>query len=339
MECLASRGVDGPCGGRTGVEGKPVESGPARWAPALLGRAAMHFEFEHLGATTPFELGEGQHLLGGGPDDNVRLQGLPPGFLTLRIEGLRLTVEAAETFSVNDVLVPSRVPRLVVPGEVLGLPEAMRLRVLAPESERGVGTVAVLKGLLLDAEPVPVSRAATLTCLTGLDVGRIFPLAEAHTDLGRGGTVEVRLRDRAVSRLHARIVRENSVFTLLDVGSPNGVYVNGKRVEAPTPLSDGDVIELGHSLLRFQAAVEEPPPPEPPMVEEVHEPEEVSAAEPDAAPSENVAQEAAVPDGTGSREEAPAPTPPRKRKGEWWLVGIGAALALVGLLVTYALLG
>lgn len=299
----------------------------------------MHFEFEHLGTTTPFELGEGHHLLGGGPEDHVQLQGLPPGFLTMRIEGPRLTVEAAETFSVNDVLVPSRVPRLVMPGEVLGLPEAMRLRVLAPESERGVGTVAVLKGLLLDAEPVPVSRAATLTCLTGLDVGRIFPLADARTDVGRGGMVEVRLRDRAVSRVHARIVREDSVFTLLDMESPNGVYVNGRRVEEPTPLSDGDVIELGHSLLRFQAAVEEPPPPEPPTEEVAPEPEAAPTAEPGAEPSEGMVLETVMPEGTGSREEAPAPVPPRKRKGEWWLVGVGAAMALVGLLVTYALLG
>jgi pSer/pThr/pTyr-binding forkhead associated (FHA) protein len=286
----------------------------------------MHFEFEHLGTTTPFELGEGQHLLGGGPEDNVQLQGLPPGFLTLRIEGPRLTVEAADTFSVNDVRVPSGVPRLVVPGEVLGLPEDMRLRVLAPESERGVGTVAVLKGLLLDAEPVPVSRAATLTCLTGLDVGRIFPLAEARTDLGRGALASVRLRDRTVSRVHARIVREDSVFTVLDLESPNGVYVNGQRVEAPTPLADGDVMELGHSLLRFQAAVEEAPVPE-----------VASPVEPPSESPEVAAPKAGRPEGTSARQKVRVPS--RKRKGEWWIVGIGAAMALVGLLVTYALLG
>lgn len=299
----------------------------------------MNFEFEHLGATTPFELGEGQHLLGGGPEDHVHLTGLPPGFLTLRIEGPRLTVEAEETFSVNEVLVPPGVPRLVIPGEVLGLPEEMRLRVLAPASERSVGTVAVLKGLLLDAEAaVPASRAATLACLTGLDMGRTFPLAEARTDLGRGTQADLRLRDRAVSRLHARILREGSAFTLQDMDSPNGIYLNGRRLVEPTPLSDGDVIELGHTLLRFQAAVEEPPPPEPPKVD----------AEPPASGTEASATEAApapatlaAPDSApASAGNAQAPeTPSRKRRGEWWLIGVGAALALVGLLVTYALAG
>lgn len=241
---------------------KPAKPAPSRRPRHCVGAAAMNFEFEHLGATTPFELGEGQHLLGGGPEDHIQLAGLPPGILTLRIEGPRLTVEAAETFSVNEVLVPPGVPRLVIPGEVLGLPEEMRLRVLAPASERSVGTVAVLKGLLLDAEAaVPASRAATLACLTGLDMGRTFPLAEARTDVGRGTQADLRLRDRAVSRLHARILREGSAFTLQDMDSPNGLYVNGRRMEEPTPLSDGDVIELGHTLLRFQAAVEEPPRP------------------------------------------------------------------------------
>jgi len=294
----------------------------------------MNFEFEHLGATTPFELGEGHHLLGGGPEDHIQLAGLPPGFLTLRIEGLRLTVEAAETFSVNEVLVPPGVPRLVIPGEVLGLPEEMRLRVLAPVSERSVGTVAVLKGLLLDAEAaVPASRAATLTCLTGLDVGRTFPLAEARTDLGRGTQADIRLRDRAVSRLHARILWEGNAFTLRDMESPNGIYVNGNRVEEPAPLADGDVIELGQTLLRFQAAVEEPPAQEPPQVE-------VEPPEPEAeAPSAEMAPDPSTTPLTAVATPDSVPAPSAKRRGEWWLIGIGAALALVGLLVTYALAG
>lgn len=292
----------------------------------------MQFEFEHLGTTTPFELGEGQHLLGGGPEDHIRLDGLPPGFLELRIEGSRLTVEAAETFSVNEVLVPPCVPRLVLPGEVLGLPEEMRLRVLAPESERSVGTVAVLKGLMTDLEAgVLPSRAATLTCLTGLDVGRTFPLAEAQTDLGRGSMADIRLRDRTVSRLHARILHDGNAFTVEDLDSPNGLFVNGQPVEEPVPLADGDVIELGHTLLRFQAAVEEQPAPEP------GQPEGSAAEAGDEGASEALGPDSQEEEGPADSASAAGPDAPRKRGGEWWLIGLGSALALVGLLVTYAL--
>jgi hypothetical protein len=298
----------------------------------------MRFEFEHLGTTTPFELSDGQHLLGGGSEDHIRLDGLPPRLLTLRIEAQRLMAEAARTFSVNGVLVPPGVSRLVMPGEVLGLPEEMCLRVLREAAaERGVGTVAVLKGLLTGAEEPGPSRAATLTCLTGLDVGRTHALAETCTELGRGSEVALRLRDRAVSRTHARILHGEVGFTLEDLDSPNGVFINGQRVQGRAPLADGDVIELGRSLLRFQAPVEEPPPPPalPPeaVLSPVADVEQAPGAPAPATPAETEAQ--ALP-GTDAAAQNP---PQRKARGEWWLIGLGALAALSGLVVTYALAG
>ncbi|WNG38602.1 FHA domain-containing protein [Archangium violaceum] len=288
----------------------------------------MHFEFEHLGTSTPFELPEGVHLLGGGEEDQVRLEGLPPSLLTLRIESQRLMVEAARTFTVGGVMVPPGVPRLVLPGEVLGLPESMSLKVLDPhtETERQVGTVAVLKHLLMDTEEPPPSRAAALICLTGADVGRAFALAEANTELGRSREVSVRLRDPAVSRRHARIRHQEGAFLLEDLDSPNGVYLNGQRVETPSPLHEGDVIELGRTLLRFQAPMAEPPPPAPPVPDEA-----------------SVSDQAPVPDKAPDENEPPAalsgedmPERPRVR-WEWWIIGLGATLALGGLLATYAM--
>lgn len=288
----------------------------------------MRFEFEHLGTTTPFELSEGLHLLGGGPEDHVRLEGLPPGLLTLRIEAQRLMVEAARTFSVSGVLAPPGVPRLVLPGEVLGLPEEMSLRVLQePEGERGVGTVAVLKGLLTGAEEPAPSRAATLTCLTGLDAGRTYALAEPCMELGRGSKVLLRLRDRTVSRTHARVLHGEDGFALEDLDSPNGVFINGQRVLERSPLRDGDVIEMGRSLLRFQAPLEEPPPAPPP-----------EPSTPDSQGTPPTALEPAAPLLAASEwAAAPASKPSSKGRGEWWLIGLGAAAALAGLVVTYVL--
>ncbi|HYO59713.1 FHA domain-containing protein [Archangium sp.] len=278
----------------------------------------MHFEFEHMGTSTPFELPEGVHLLGGAAEDAVRLEGLPPGLLTLRIESHRLMVEATRAFTVGGVVVPPGVPRLVLPGEVVGLPESMSLKVLDPDggAERQVGTVAVLKHLFTDMEEPPASRASALQCLTGADVGRTFALAEASTDIGRGKEVSVRLRDMAVSRRHARIRHHEGAFLLEDLDSPNGVYLNGKRVDAPSPLREGDVIELGRTLLRFQAPLGTP------------ETEPETASTPDEAPAWNE-----TPTAPSSEQ---IPERPRVR-WEWWLIGLGAALALVGLLATCAL--
>ncbi len=288
----------------------------------------MHFEFEHLGTTTPFELPEGLHLLGGGAEDHIRLEGLPSGLLTLRIEDHRLMVEATRTFTVEGVMVPSGVPRLVLPGEVVGLPDMMSLKVmdLDGDAERQVGTLAVLKNLLTDTEALTPSRAAALTCLTGADVGRTFALAEASTELGRGKEVAVRLRDIAVSRRHARVRHQDGAFLLEGLGSPNGVFLNGKRVEAPSPLAEGDVIELGRTLLRFQAPMAEPPPPP----EKKSPPPETETA---SAPTEEPAPPHEAP---ATPSDGDAPERPR---WEWWLIGLGATTALAGLLATYALAG
>lgn len=289
----------------------------------------MHFEFEHQGTTTPFELPEGTHLLGGDAEDHVRLEGLPAHLLMLRIENHRLMVEATRAFTVGGVQVAPGVPRLVLPGEVVGLPEDMSLKVLNPEAdtERQVGTVAMLKHLLTDSEELAPSRAATLTCLIGADVGRTFPLAEAQTDLGRGREVAVQLRDLAVSRRHARIRYQEGAFLLEDLGSPNGIYLNGKRVEEPSPLNEGDVLELGRTLLRFQAPVAEPAPPP-----EKEEPAPPAPAEPPTTEPPTANESPATP----SSEDTP-----ERPRGRWegWLIGLGAALALVGLLATYALTG
>jgi hypothetical protein len=194
----------------------------------------------------------------------------------------------------------------------------MSLKRLAPgaDTERQVGTVAVLKHLLGDTEESLVSRAASLQCLTGADVGRCFALAEARTELGRSLEVAVRLRDIAVSRRHACIRQQEGAFLLEDQDSPNGVYLNGKRVEAPQALQDGDIIELGRTLLRFQAPAAEP------------------IAEP---PSEEQAAPAPEPESPSVEQERV----PVRSRGRWdvGLLVLGAGLALVGLLATYVLTG
>jgi hypothetical protein len=288
----------------------------------------MHFEFEHLGTTTPFELPEGIHLLGGDAGDQVRLEGLPPHLLTLHIEGAHLRVEATHVFTVAGVMVPPGVARLVHPDEVVGLAEGMCLRALGPARDTGreMGTMAVLRHLLADAGELPASRAASLLCLTGEDVGRTFALAETRTELGRGKEVAVQLRDLAVSRRHACIRHHEGVFLLEDLDSPNGIYLNGQRVEAPTPLQEGDVLELGRSLLRFQSPLAEPAPPAPeaPVPPAASEPP--TASPPDAQP---------LPEAPASPARAPGP----RGRGEAWLLLLGAALALVGLVATFALTG
>jgi hypothetical protein len=58
--------------------------------------------------------------------------------------------------------------------------------------------------------------------------------------------------DKLVSRRHAMVQVENGVFTLFDLGSSNGTFVNGRELFAPVQLQHGDRINIGEHELIFQ---------------------------------------------------------------------------------------
>ena len=106
------------------------------------------------------------------------------------------------------------------------------------------GTVAV------QPEEVP-SRTALCSLLWG---ERQIPLLVGENVLGRGAEAAVRIDLGRVSRLHARIVVEGERALLEDLGSKNGTFHKGRRLEAPVELADGDEITVGTVVLLFRAA-------------------------------------------------------------------------------------
>ena len=86
--------------------------------------------------------------------------------------------------------------------------------------------------------------------------GRRFPLNAGQSwTLGRGDGCTVMLDSRSVSRLHALIQRrEGGDYSLVDLGSRNGCFVNGQRVSLPRILGDGDRLAFGDRELQFRTA-------------------------------------------------------------------------------------
>ncbi len=82
--------------------------------------------------------------------------------------------------------------------------------------------------------------------------------------IGRGPQNAVVLHDERVSRNHALIQRTAAAeFFLMDLGSSNGSFVNGRRASVPTPLQDGDKISMGGREMIFrnpQPRSEQPAP-------------------------------------------------------------------------------
>jgi FHA domain/zinc-ribbon domain len=71
-----------------------------------------------------------------------------------------------------------------------------------------------------------------------------------RTLIGRSPECHVFLDDVTVSRRHAELVREGDVFSIRDLGSLNGTYVNRQRIES-AELSDGDEVQIGKYRLTF----------------------------------------------------------------------------------------
>ncbi len=77
------------------------------------------------------------------------------------------------------------------------------------------------------------------------ETGDVFPLDANVLTVGRGGGVDIALRDPSVSRLHAEIVRRGSYVYVCDLGlSANGTRVNGRPIGRRV-LADGDVLAFG----------------------------------------------------------------------------------------------
>ncbi len=105
---------------------------------------------------------------------------------------------------------------------------------------------------------LPLSDIPALLGVQGLAAGSTFALTGGDVTIGRDGDNEVVLAENTVSRRHARIVRDGrGQFTVSDLGSANGVYLNGTRVQRAI-LASGDEIKIGDNYFRFQAAKENP---------------------------------------------------------------------------------
>lgn len=80
-------------------------------------------------------------------------------------------------------------------------------------------------------------------------------LEGATATIGRDETNIICVNERHVSRQHAVINYRDGLFTLLDLGSVNGTYVNDQRLEGMFPLKSGDTIRLFSPVLLFSATV------------------------------------------------------------------------------------
>ena len=86
-----------------------------------------------------------------------------------------------------------------------------------------------------------------------LDIdGQRYSLNASSVVLGRSSEADILVDDTGVSRRHLEIRTEGGTVRAVDLGSTNGSYVNGQKVQGETILTDGSTIAMGRTRITFR---------------------------------------------------------------------------------------
>jgi two-component system, cell cycle response regulator len=95
--------------------------------------------------------------------------------------------------------------------------------------------------------------APCLTVMNGGSAGQVIRLEASALVIGRSRTADLGLLDEGVSRQHCRVTRRGATIVVEDLGSTNGTFVNGARIEGNVTLEAGDRIRIGAAVLQLGA--------------------------------------------------------------------------------------
>jgi pSer/pThr/pTyr-binding forkhead associated (FHA) protein len=98
--------------------------------------------------------------------------------------------------------------------------------------------------------PAEGQKAVPPLRLVGVPRGRTIEIRRPQAVLGRHASVDVHLIQPEVSRRHCRLFHADEQWHVEDLGSTNGTYVNGERLEKAALLHQNDVIRLAAFLFQ-----------------------------------------------------------------------------------------
>jgi len=99
---------------------------------------------------------------------------------------------------------------------------------------------------------------------------KTIPVLGTRFLIGRDPACQLRPKSQMVSRRHAEIRIDGDEAVLRDLDSRNGTLLNGEPIPAPTPLTDGDRIQIGPVELAVSISQDEPgPAPRMPIEDQV----------------------------------------------------------------------
>ncbi|MEN8234047.1 MAG: FHA domain-containing protein [Actinomycetota bacterium] len=82
--------------------------------------------------------------------------------------------------------------------------------------------------------------------------GKSVRLRPSGHTIGRSSDADVVIDDPYASEFHARVESHDGATLVHDLGSTNGTYVNGRRINVPTPAGRGDTVQIGKTILEVR---------------------------------------------------------------------------------------
>jgi hypothetical protein len=115
--------------------------------------------------------------------------------------------------------------------------------ILAPSAAAGVHA----------SRPGPVTGRLVVVKSADLEDGEGFELNSAQLTIGRGNQNDIPIAtDEYASARHARFEPRQDGVWVQDLGSTNGTFLNGTRLDRPRRLAQGDVVRVGETDLRYE---------------------------------------------------------------------------------------
>jgi pSer/pThr/pTyr-binding forkhead associated (FHA) protein len=116
------------------------------------------------------------------------------------------------------------------------------------ETTLSLDPAAVAEGL-----PRPdITGPALVVRAGGGREGEVFSATGGRTTIGRSPDCDIFLDDVTVSRVHAEVIRLDDTFTIRDLGSLNGTFVNRRRIDQQR-LEEDDEVQIGKYRMTFLA--------------------------------------------------------------------------------------
>ena len=115
--------------------------------------------------------------------------------------------------------------------------------ILAPSAAAGVNA----------SRPGPVTGRLVVVKSADLQDGEGFELNSAQLTIGRGNQNDIPIAtDEYASARHARFEPRQDGVWVQDLGSTNGTFLNGTRLDRPRRLAQGDIVRVGETDLRYE---------------------------------------------------------------------------------------